>query len=507
MRKLLIFFLLALLVGGYWGYSRAIKGKGGKIYWSLPPPEDAPVLALKKCGDLLIGYLKRGQVFALVKDPGEKKWEISTAYPGWGAKIMVVNERNLVVWDGQNLWGVDIAKGKVVWKHDLNPTRGKLIPPQFLAGKVLYVENIFESISLQEWKRGREKGIFKRPYYPHVKCSRRSIFSSVPEILVEKSSAIYCLDPSTGKVVWLQEIDKAKTTSLFASKSKIFLRTASAREENDWVWALNPLTGKKEWKMKISTLHSLLQVPQGILVKTMKKIYFVSEKGQKIWSKPLSKSSSLPSFLSAENVLAILGWMTGGFYLSPDTSLYRDSLYLLEENKKLVAISIKDGKKLWEITLPQNAEISGFGGNKMFLSYYTQEVVTTSQDTSPQLGLSREVTRPVPHLLCLDMEKKKIVWERKDIGNLAYWCGDRILVIDTTFCFSHFFPAVRICVLEPKKGKVLWRRRWGGILEAIEIDDNCIYIANYKKDISIEQSFAREGEKPSHHKIFKVAIK
>ena len=41
----------------------------------------------------------------------------------------------------------------------------------------------------------------------------------------------------------------------------------------------------------------------------------------------------------------------------------------------------------------------------------------------------------------------------------------------------------------------------------MEIDDDCIYIANYRKDISIEQSFAREGEKPSHHKIFKVAIK
>ena len=229
MRKLLIFFLLALLVGGYWGYSRVIKGKGGKIYWSLPPPEDVPVLALKKCGDLLIGYLKRGQVFALDKNTGKKRWEISTAYPGLGAKIMVVNEKNLVVWDGQNLWGLDITKGKVLWRHDLKPTEHKLIPPQFLAGKVIYVENIFEPISLQKWKRGREKGIFKRPYYDYLKHSRHTIFGSLPEILIEKSSAIYCLDPITGKVIWLQEIEKTKTTLLFASKTKIFLRTASVR--------------------------------------------------------------------------------------------------------------------------------------------------------------------------------------------------------------------------------------------------------------------------------------
>lgn len=104
-------------------------------------------------GDLLICLVGgAGQsVVAFDKETGRERWRaLSAAEPGYSSPVVVVagGVRQLIVWDAENLSGLDPRTGRVFWSEPFKTKLAHAVGTPRLAGDLLLVSSFFDGSKL-----------------------------------------------------------------------------------------------------------------------------------------------------------------------------------------------------------------------------------------------------------------------------------------------------------------------------------------------------------------------
>ena len=174
-------------------------------------------------GELLIvsvGARPDGTLTAFDRLTGEERWRALADRPGYGPdRRGDGGKRQVVLWTGDNVNGLDPATGKLLWQI---PFKAQFDPAQATATPVAYKDKL---LCLAAWNRGSMMIQLdtEKPGASVLWKTRRDPTASINTPVFRDDKHIYtivgdgalcCLDPATGDEIWRT---RAATSEQFGS--------------------------------------------------------------------------------------------------------------------------------------------------------------------------------------------------------------------------------------------------------------------------------------------------
>lgn len=202
------------------GHLVCLNAETGEPVWQKDPDQDlhveiprygasaAPLVE----GDLVIvaaGARPSGTLMAFDLKTGEERWRALDDRPGYSAPIVVeaAGKRQVVLWTGDNVNGLDPATGQLLWQV---PFKATFDPAQATATPVVHKDKL---LCLAAWNRGsmmlsldREKPgatvFWKTRSDPTASISTPVFRDDKYIYTIIGDGSLACLDPATGDEIW-----------------------------------------------------------------------------------------------------------------------------------------------------------------------------------------------------------------------------------------------------------------------------------------------------------------
>jgi outer membrane protein assembly factor BamB len=268
-----------------------------------------------------------------------------------------------------------------------------------------------------DWINYEKQAIWTRfiGYSPEAHTSALSAFTQdTTMIIVKQTKRILAIETKSGQIRWQQKLSRyALTNPAATNPTKIFIATAEPR-----LLALDINTGELVWS--VATPHIILAKAAAdekqVVVKTITGdvLAFNAKNGKPLWH----YKHSTPSRMLYKNSASQLA--PDQLFESSAPQLTTDQLFVGFPDGKLLALNRADGKLMWEHTVTQAENGTGF-----------DKLVDISAD--PIIDIAKSVIYVSAYhgrLQCLSLEAGDLQWERPFSGHMPLALGKHLYGLD-----------------------------------------------------------------------------
>jgi len=471
-------FFIAVVVAAVLIYLKATS-KAGKVLWEFKPSRDKVLSSMVDKDGALYVACDDGKLYVLDKDTGLEKSSF-TADASLAQMTPIVAGSNMcIVRDDKNIYGVNTDNSQLVWKKTID---GKFKKDLMHDGNnIYYVLDFYRDLTYEEIRERQQRQNTK---------AGDSMFSSMfsfggkrEKPKIKTATSIYAVDCLSGAELWTRSIDKKTSLGYVTVKDDNLYLNKSELAEKKWknvLLALDAQTGKGKWQAEISggSLSMIHPGGEGLLLVSQRKIYFISSAGEQVWSRDRGEQS----------------------FWNP--VVVRDKVYYKENRNSLSCLSLDTGKKIWIAELESFMSQPVVGSDGVFVTSVVEKQVKPSSkkdiklpqykapdsetqelfDNFTQGAADGSSVRIVPVLYALDNKTGAVRWMREELGGQVLCQGSKLFVVTSSSRMSILdqthFEINKICALDTRKGKVLWKYRHEGRVPYITADNEKVYFTS-----------------------------